>query len=104
MVKQSSKNQIRSIYSTLIEPWITETASELAAKNKYVFRIKKDSDKLNVKRAIETIFKVSVISVNIVNIPRKKRIRGTTTGWKSSYKKAYITLKEGDKIDIFESK
>jgi len=89
-------------YQILIEPWITEKSHQLIAVNKYIFKIFKDANKIKVKRTIENLYNVKVIKVNIVNIPKKKRIYGRTKGWKSGFKKAVITLKEGSKIELFE--
>jgi large subunit ribosomal protein L23 len=72
------------------------------AQNKYVFRVNKASNKVSIKKAVEDLYKVSVLEVNVVNIPPKKRIYGRTKGFKSGFKKAMIKLKEGDKIELFE--
>lgn len=88
----------------LIEPRITEEATRVAQFNKYIFKVASSSNKIQVKKAIEELYKVKVTAVNIINIHKKKRIHGKTSGWKSGYKKAIITVKEGDKIEIFEGK
>lgn len=94
-----------SLYSrVLIEPWITEATTQAAELNKYVFKVAKEASKKNIKKAVETIYKVTVMSVNTVNIHRKKRIRGKYMGWKPGYKKAMVTLKEGDNIEFFKGK
>jgi large subunit ribosomal protein L23 len=86
----------------LIEPWITEKSHLEISQNKYVFRVSADSNKSNIKKAVEDLYKVIVTSVNIINIHPKKRIYGRSKGFKSGYKKATITLKEGNKIELFE--
>ncbi|MFH0969006.1 MAG: 50S ribosomal protein L23 [Patescibacteria group bacterium] len=86
----------------LIEPWITEKSHQEMAQNKYIFRVSKDSSKVSVKKAVEDLYKVSVLDVNVVNIPPKKRIYGKTKGFKSGFKKAIVKLKKGDKIELFE--
>ena len=86
----------------LLEPWITEKSHQEMAQNKYVFRVSADSNKVSVKRSVEDLYKVTVLTVNIVNIHPKKRIYGRTTGFKSGFKKAIVKLKEGDKIELFE--
>lgn len=103
MVKETIKNESIA-YRILVEPWITEEATRIAEFNKYIFKVASDSTKTEIKKAIEDLYKVTVNSVNTINIHRKKRTRGRTTGWKSGYKKAVITLKEGDKIELFEGK
>lgn len=89
-------------YRYLIAPWITEKSHSQMASNKYVFKIFKNSNKKNIATAVESLYGVDVIGVNIVNIPSKKRRYGKTVGKKSAIKKAIVSLKEGDKIDIFE--
>jgi large subunit ribosomal protein L23 len=86
----------------LLEPWITEKSHQEMAQNKYIFRVSSDANKVNVKKSVEDLYKVSVISVNIINIPRKKRVYGRTKGFKSGFKKAMVKLKEGNKIELFE--
>jgi large subunit ribosomal protein L23 len=88
----------------LIEPWITENATAMLELNKYVFKIAPKATKKEVKKAVEDLYKVKVIAVNTVKIPRKSKTQGRTQGWKSGFKKAIITLKEGDKIEFFEGK
>jgi large subunit ribosomal protein L23 len=70
--------------------------------DKYVFRLRAKTTKREAKVAIEKLYNVKVIGVNIVNIPSKKRRFGRYTGMKSAVRKAIVTLKKGDKIEIFE--
>jgi large subunit ribosomal protein L23 len=86
----------------LLEPWITEKSHQEMSQNKYIFRVSSDANKLNIKKSIEDLYKVSVVGVNVVNIPKKKRIYGRNKGFKSGFKKAMVKLKEGDKIELFE--
>ncbi len=86
----------------IIEPWITEKGHNAMAENKYIFRVRKEADKKNIKLSIESLYGVKVIDVNIINIPAKKRMYGRHEGKKSGYKKAIIKLKEGDKIELFK--
>jgi large subunit ribosomal protein L23 len=100
--KQFQNSDISS--KILIEPWITEAATMAAEMNKYIFKVAVFSDKIKIKRAVESLFKVKVISVRIINVPGKTRTRGRVQGKKSGFKKAIVTLKEGDSINIFEGK
>jgi large subunit ribosomal protein L23 len=86
----------------LIEPWITEASTAAMEQNKYIFKINSDCAKGQIKKAVEDLYKVKVISVNTVKIPRKYRSYGRTPGWKSGFRKAVVTLKEGDKIELFK--
>lgn len=88
----------------LLKPWITEAATVLAELNKYVFVVDPKATKKQVALSIEGLYKVKVKSVNTVKIPRKFKNYGKTPGWKAGFKKAIVTLKEGDKIDLFEEK
>jgi large subunit ribosomal protein L23 len=89
----------------LIRPVITEKSDKLMGKQVYTFVVDKKANKLEVTRAIESMFNVSVDSVNTAVIPGKSKTRSTKSGMvkgmKPSYKKAFITLQEGEKIDIF---
>ena len=86
----------------LLKPWITEASTNLAALGKYVFLVDKNSDKHKIAAAVETLYKVKVTAVNIINMPKKKRVYGRTSGWKAGFKKALVTLKKGDQIDLFK--
>jgi len=87
----------------LIVPIMTEKLSILREKgNKYSFKVNLNANKIEIKNAVETMFGVSVIRVNILNKMGKSRRMGWNFGKTSRWKKAIVTLKEGDKIDIFE--
>ncbi|HLN18539.1 MAG TPA: 50S ribosomal protein L23 [Patescibacteria group bacterium] len=103
MASKQKKN-FQIAYRVLLEPWITEEATRIAELNKYIFKVAKNSDKNQIKKAVEEVYGVKVISINTVNIPAKKRVRGATVGKKSGFKKAIVTVKEGEKIELFEGK
>ena len=88
----------------LLKPVVSEKANEAKEQSNHVaFFVHPDSNKIEVKKAVETAFDVKVVSVNIVRkqaMPRKKF--GRVTGRISGYKKAYVKLAAGDKIEIFE--
>lgn len=88
------------VFQVLKEPHITEKATDLTKKNQYTFKVLKDANKNQIKTAVETLYGVDVISVNIINIPRKKRRLGRIEGFKKAYKKAIVKIKEGQKIEI----
>ena len=81
---------------------LTEKATLLSDKlNKYVFRVRPSANKIQIKRAIETIFKKKVVDVNTANFAgKKKRERRADFGRRANWKKAIVTLKEGEKLDI----
>ena len=86
----------------IIKPVVTEKSVDLMQENKYCFRVAKDANKIEIKNAIEEIFKVTVINVNTVNVHRKMKRMGRTQGKTASWKKAVVTLREGDSIEVFE--
>ncbi len=82
-------------------PIVTEKSSEASAANKYTFCVDKKSGKIEIKKAVEEIYNVKVEKINVVNMPRKqKNYKFRIKGYKPGYKKAVVTLKEGDKIAI----
>ena len=88
------------LYDKILFPVVTEKSTNLSVQNKIVFKVPKKSNKKNLKKNIEKIFKVNVVKVNIIN----KQIRTKITRGKKvkvpGYKKAIITLKKGQSIDL----
>ena len=90
------------LYQILRRPLITEKSSVLQAQGKYAFEVDGESNKQQVKQAVEKAFKVNVISVNIMNVSGKRRRVGRKLVINPSWKKAIVTLQPGDKIELFE--
>ena len=89
-----------NLYDTIISPMVTEKSTNLSSQNKVVFQVVKSADKKNIKKSIEKIFKVNVTKINIIN--KKSKVK-TTRGRKvkvAGFKKAIITLKKGQNIDL----
>jgi large subunit ribosomal protein L23 len=82
-------------------PIITDKATRLLENNQYSFVVDRYSDKVMIKTAVEYLFNVKVIKVNTCRLPRKKKRVGKYFGWKPQYKKAIVTLSEGDVINLF---
>jgi large subunit ribosomal protein L23 len=82
------------------QPIITEKATILSEQNKTVFKVHSGANKKSIKKNIEKLFKVTVIKVNIINQKRKKKIKQGKLSIKPGYKKAIITLKKGQSIDL----
>ena len=82
------------------QPIITEKATILSDQNKTVFKVHSGANKKSIKKNIEKLFKVTVIKVNILNQKRKKKIKQGKLSIKPGYKKAIITLKKGQSIDL----
>ena len=95
---------MRSPHDTLIKPVVTEQAVELArSQNKYTFYVNPKSNKIEIKVAVEDLFKVHVQGVNTANIKgKKKRVGRSPEGYRPNRKKAVVSLRPGDKIEIFE--
>jgi|TARA_B100001741_G_C16281095_1_gene472259 large subunit ribosomal protein L23 len=88
------------LYDKILSPIVTEKSTNLSDQNKIVFKVNKNANKKNLKNNIEKIFKVNVIKINIIN---KKSRTKTTRGKKvrvKGFKKAIITLKKGQNIDL----
>ena len=88
------------LYDKIISPLVTEKSTNLSEQNKIIFKVNANANKKNLKTNIEKIFKVNVVKVNIIN--KKTRIK-LTRGKKvkvKGYKKAIITLKKGQNIDL----
>ena len=82
------------------QPIITEKATILSEFNKTVFKVHSGANKISIKKNIEKIFKVTVTKVNIINQKRKKKIKQGKISIKPGFKKAIITLKKGQSIDL----
>ena len=88
------------LYDKILSPMLTEKSTNLSEQNKIVFKVPTGANKINLKKNIEKIFKVNVTKINIINKqPRKKIVRGKKVKV-MGYKKAIITLKKGQNIDL----
>ena len=85
---------------TIISPNITEKSTSLSEFNKVVFKVDKGSTKKSIIKSIEKIFKVNVIKINTINIKGKNKLVRNKKSFKSGYKKAIVTLKKGQSIDL----
>lgn len=94
---------MKSVYDIIRRPIITEASMENVSNKVYVFEVAKDAGKIEIKRAVEEIFKVKVKSVNTMHVKGKEKRMGVHTGYTSARKKAIITLTPDSKeIEIFE--
>ncbi len=93
----------RDMYSVIIAPLITEKVTLVGeVGNQVVFRVRPYANKLAIKSAIETLFKVKVTKVRTIQYLGKERRVGKFQGRRPAWKKAYVTLAAGDRIDFFE--
>ena len=86
----------------LISPIITEKSSMLQESNKYVFKVHKNSNKSQIKNAVEEVFDVTVESVNVIKVKGKNKTYGRNRVLTPAWKKAMVTLKLGDSISLYE--
>ena len=98
--QQKNKKTANFSFEAVKEPHISEKSTDLSAKNQYTFKVSPNYNKNEIKKSVEGIYGVDVLSVNIIKIPSKKRRLGKTEGFKKAYKKAVVKIKEGQKIEI----
>lgn len=94
------KKDLKEIYKVLKEPHISEKATVLAEKNKYIFKVYPQANKIETRKAVANLYGVKIKSVNIINVHRKRKMLRGVEGFKSGYKKAVVTLEKGEKIEI----
>jgi large subunit ribosomal protein L23 len=88
---------------TILRPVVTEkTSAAYGARKEYAFRVHLEATKPQIRAAIESLFNVSVTGVRTLVVRAKRRTYGRFTGRRPSWKKAIVTLKEGDSIEVFE--
>ena len=96
-------NQER-VFKVLLGPHISEKATVLAENQKqFIFKVATDATKLEIKKAVELLFEVSVDSVRVMNYAGKQKRHGRTMGRRAAWKKAYVRLAEGSHIDFLEA-
>ncbi|MBV9545489.1 MAG: 50S ribosomal protein L23 [Chloroflexi bacterium] len=92
-------------YGAIVRPVVSEKSTVLGERGKYVFEVAPNANKIQIKAAVEAVFankKVQVASVNILRVTGKVRRRGRTSGMTRSWKKAVVTLKGDQRLDLFE--
>ena len=91
-----------NLYEVLRRPLITEKSTALQALGKYAFEVASGANKDQIKQAVEKAFKVEVTAVNVTVVPGERRRMGRRQISSEPWKKAIVTLKPGDKIELFE--
>jgi large subunit ribosomal protein L23 len=86
----------------LLAPVVSEKSYSLIEDHKYVFKVHKDAHKTQIRQAVEELFEVHVVSVNVLQVPSKPKRRGQTSGRRPGWKKAVVELREGESIEIFQ--
>jgi large subunit ribosomal protein L23 len=94
---------MRNPYQVVLQPLLTEKGTRLKEQgNQYLFRVAKTANKVEIKQAIEQLFKVTVLDVRTARVRGKVKRLGRFQGRKSDWKKAIASLKEGDSIELYE--
>ncbi len=96
-------SKFRNLADVLIKPLVTEKGISLNDSGKYTFRVRLDANKLDVASAVETVFNVRVTSVNIARVKGKVKRYGRGPSKRPDWKKAIVTLRDGEHIQIFEN-
>jgi large subunit ribosomal protein L23 len=86
----------------LLRPVVSEKSYEQITQNRYTFKVHQDAHKTQIRQAVEQLFDVTVVAVNVVKVQPKPKRRGLTKGERQGWKKAIVQLKPGDSIEIFE--
>lgn len=100
-VPTASRVPARDLADLIVKPIVSEKATILLEENKYVFDVVLKATKTDIRAAIESLFEVKVVKVNTCRPPRKKKRVGRFMGFKTQYKRAIVTLAEGDTITLF---
>lgn len=93
---------MRNPHDVLIKPLVSEKSMSLMEQNKYPFEVNRDANKIEIKHAVQVLFKVTVVSITTMNVKGKMKRMGRYIGKRPDKKKAIVTLKPGDKIEVFE--
>lgn len=96
------KKDSKEAYQILIKPLLTEKSSDQGIYNKYIFKVAPHANKAVIKKALQSLYGVEPIAVNIINQSGKFTQYGRSAGYTKNWKKAIVTLKEGDKIELYE--
>jgi len=91
---------LRDSYAIVKHPVITEKATDVAADGAYTFEVARDANKIEIRKAIESIYRVKVTGVNTMRVKGKLRRMGRNVGRTPDWKKAIVTLADGHKIDL----
>ena len=96
-----SRYEEETFFDIIHSPIITDKTTKLLERNQYCFRVDYKANKIEIKKALEFIFKVKIVNINTSHEPKKKRKVGRFSGYKRHYKKAIITLSKNSSINLF---
>ncbi|MAF24870.1 50S ribosomal protein L23 [bacterium] len=86
----------------LVQPLVTEKSAQMSSLNKYVFEVATNTNKIEIAKAVRAVYGVDPLNVRVANIARRRVRFGRSQGMKKARKKAIVTLKKGDKIEVYE--
>lgn len=93
-----------NVHAVLVQPLLTEKITGLREKTNTVgFIVHPDANRVQIKKAVEALLKVKVEKVNVMNVRGKVKRLGRFSGKRSDWKKAFVTLKQGEKLELYES-
>lgn len=93
---------MKNAFDIVKRPLITEKATKLVEEGKYTFEVMQGVNKVEIKKAIEEVFKVNVVKINVINVRKKERKVGKYEGFRPAVRKAIVTLEKGQTLDVFE--
>jgi len=96
------KGKSQQAHRVLVKPLVTEKAADMGAHGQYAFVVDTKMNKIEIKKAIRSVYNVEPVAVNIINMIGKSVRYGRSFGRRKNWKKAIVTLKPGDKIEIYE--
>ena len=97
---KKTESKLGERVNAIVRPHITEKAAILAEKGTFVFEVARDTNKVEIAKAVEALYGVTPVRVNIVNLPNTRVFVRGKNGVKSGIRKALVTLKKGDKIEL----
>jgi large subunit ribosomal protein L23 len=100
--KSAPATKYAGAYRVLVSPLVTEKAANLGSLNKYAFVVSTSANKIEVAKAVQSVYGVKVETVNIISMKGKRVTRGRIKGQRKDWKKALVTLKKGDSIQLYE--
>jgi len=100
--KESKTSVKKDSFKILVKPLITEKATNLVSANKYAFIVALKANKIEIAKAVKAVYNVTPIKVNVINMDGKVVTRGRIKGQRSDFKKAIVTLKKGESIQLYE--
>jgi len=100
--KKIVKNKFDNAYKVLVKPLVTEKATNLGSESKYVFVVQNNANKIEISKAVNSIYGINPISINIIKIKGKKKRHGKIIGRRKDWKKAIVTLPKGKSINVYE--